>query len=240
MADESDPRESARHAPAWAAASPVKMHIVSIQVGSARDYRSSEAGGVERPWRSAILKSPVMGAVAVGPLGVQGDTQVDRRHHGGPHRALLAYSAESYARWRTEGGLPDFPCGAFGENLMLAGVDEDSVCIGDIYRMGDVRVEVSQPRQPCVSLARRWQMPDLPERVRQTGRSGWYMRVLQPGLLEAGQPFEREANPHPEWSVTRAAQVMRARLERPAEAAALASLPALSPGWRATLLRAVG
>ncbi len=214
------------------------MHIVSIQVGSARDYRSAEPDGVERPWRSAILKSPVSGRVALGPLGLDGDTQVDRRHHGGPHRALLAYSAESYVRWRDEGGLPDFPCGAFGENLTLAGVDEDSVCIGDIYRLGDVRVEVSQPRQPCANLARRWQVPDLPERVRRTGRSGWYMRVLQTGLLEAGQSFEREACPHPVWTVDRAARVMRARLERQAEAAELAGLPALSPGWRATLMRA--
>lgn len=213
------------------------MHIVSIQVGSARDFRSTDVNGMERPWRSAILKSPVTGPVALAALGLEGDTQVDRRHHGGPHRALLAYSAENYARWREEGDLPDFPCGAFGENLTLAGMDESSVCIGDVYRMGGVRVEVSQPRQPCANLARRWQVPDLPERVQHTGRSGWYMRVLQPGLLEAGQRVEREACPHPEWNVARAVHVMRARLERRVEALELASLPALSPGWRATLLR---
>ncbi len=215
------------------------MHIVSIQVGVARDYRSPEADGAEHLWRSAILKLPVSGPVNLAPPGLEGDTQVNRRHHGGPHRALLAYSAESYARWQEEGGLPDLPNGAFGENLTLAGMDEGSVCIGDVYRMGDVRVEVSQPRQPCVSLARRWQVPDLPERVRRTGRSGWYMRVLQVGLLEAGQRVEHEACPHPEWAVARAARVMHARLERRAEASELASLPELSPGWRATLLRAV-
>ena len=80
------------------------MHIVSIQVASARDYGSAETDAAERPWRSAILKSPVSGTEAVGPLGLDGDTQVDRRHHGGPHRALLAYSALSYTRWRKEGG----------------------------------------------------------------------------------------------------------------------------------------
>jgi MOSC domain-containing protein YiiM len=142
------------------------MCIASIQVGSARDYRSAETDAAERPWRSAILKSPVSGTVAVGPLDLDGDTQVDRRHHGGPHRALLAHSAESYTRWREEGGVPALPFGAFGENLTLAGVDEDSVCIGDIYRIGDVRVEVLQPHQLCATLARRWQLPDLPERGR--------------------------------------------------------------------------
>ena len=100
-----------------------------------------------------------------------------------------------------------------------------------------MRVEVSQPRQPCANLARRWQRPDLPERVRRTGRSGWYLRVLQPGEIEAGQPIEREARPHPAWNIARASEVMHARLERRVEAAELAGLKALSPGWRTSLIR---
>lgn len=217
---------------------PVDMVLVSIQVGAARDYAPAEAAtGLHRPWRSAILKTPVSGPVRLGPFGLEGDTQVDRRHHGGPHRALLAYSVENYARWHEDPGLPQFPYGAFGENLTVTGLDETSVCVGDIYRIGPVRVEVSQPRQPCANLARRWQRPDLPERVRRTGRSGWYLRVLQPGMIEAGQPIEREAHPQPAWSIARASEVMQARLERHEEAAQLAALEALSPGWRTRLTR---
>jgi MOSC domain-containing protein YiiM len=101
------------------------MVLVSIQVGAARDY------------------APVEATTGLGPLGLEGKTQVNRRHHGGAHRALLAYSAENCARWRQDPGLPQFPFGAFGENLTVTGLDETPVCVGDIYRMGSVRVEVS-------------------------------------------------------------------------------------------------
>lgn len=214
------------------------MVLVSIQIGAACDYPpAGTPPGLNRPWRSAILKIPVSGSVRLGPLGLEGDTQVDRRYHGGPDRALLAYSADNYTRWREDGDLPAFPFGAFGENLTIEGLDETSVCIGDIYRIAAIRVEVSQPRQPCANLARRWQRPDLPERVRRTGRSGWYLRVLNPGVIEAGQPIQREVCPHPAWSIARASQVMQSRLERRAEAEELASLEPLSPGWRTRLTR---
>lgn len=217
------------------------MVLVSIQVGAARDYAPVEAAtGLQRAWRSAIFKTPVAGPIRLELFGLEGDIQVDRRHHGGPHRALLAYSAENYARWREDPSLPQFPFGAFGENLTVTGLDETSVCVGDVYRIGPVRVEVSQPRQPCANLARRWLRPDLPERVRRTGRSGWYLRVLQPGMIEAGQSIERELRPHPAWSIARASEVMQARLERREEAAELAGLEALSPGWRTSLMRTSG
>jgi len=102
--------------------------LVSIQVGAARDYAPVEAtAGLNRPWRSAIYKTPVSGPIRLGPLGLEGDTQVNRRHHGGPHRALLAYSEENYARWREDPGLPQFPFGAFGENHTVTGLAETSV-----------------------------------------------------------------------------------------------------------------
>ena len=96
--------------------------------------------------------------------------------------------------------MPDMPYGAFGENLTIAGLSEESVCIGDIFRIGDVTFEVSQPRQPCWKLARRWRMHELLGLVVRNGRSGWYLRVLEEGWIEAGMPVELIERPNPAWS----------------------------------------
>jgi MOSC domain-containing protein YiiM len=120
----------------------------------------------------------------------------------------------------------------------VEGLTEDSVCIGDVLEIGDSRLQVSQPRQPCATLARRHQIPDMIGVVRRNGRSGWYLRVLREGKVEAGQPVTLAERPHPEWTVRRAAGVMIARARDRQQAAALAACPGLSPGWRATLAKA--
>src|SRR5207253_9828994 len=79
-----------------------------------------------------------------------------------------------------------FPFGAFGENLTITGMDEDSVCIGDVHQIGTAVLQVSQPRSPCWKLARKWAMPDLPKKLVATKRSGWYYRVLREGTLQGG------------------------------------------------------
>ena len=84
--------------------------------------------------------------------------------------------------------MPEMPFGAFGENLTITGLSEQSVCIGDIFRIGRCTFEVSQPRQPCWKLARRWRMHELMRLVVRNGRSGWYLRVLEEGWIEARMP----------------------------------------------------
>jgi MOSC domain-containing protein YiiM len=125
--------------------------------------------------------------------------------------------------------------GAFGENLTVDGLDEDSVCIGDVLEIGSVRMEVSQPRQPCATLARRHQVRDMIAIVRRTGRGGWYLRVLAEGPVEAGQTIQVVDRPNPEWPVRRAARAMQAREREPAPAADLARCRGLSEGWRSRL-----
>ena len=116
-------------------------------------------------------------------MGIAGDQQADRENHGGLDKAVLAYSADHYAFWRVHLNLPDMPHGGFGENLTIAGLDESSVCIGDRWQAGNVVFEVSQPRQPCWKMGRRWNIADLPKQVIQNGKSGWYLRVLVEGEL---------------------------------------------------------
>jgi MOSC domain-containing protein YiiM len=166
---------------------------------------------------------------------VAGDGQANRKVHGGPDKAVLAYAEHHYAAWRVELALPDLPYGAFAENFTVQGLDEQSVCIGDVYAVGGARVQVSQPRQPCVNIAHRWRIRSLTQQVETSGRTGWYLRVLDEGLVEAGQPVELVERPAPEWSVERATRTMRERHQAPDAATALAALPWLSKVWRHTL-----
>ena len=215
------------------------MRLISIQVGTPRTVGTPGAENrMEREFTSAIWKSPVTGPVSVGRLGLEGDSVYDTRDHGGPDQAVLMYAASHYPRWEQELGRRLEP-GAFGENLLVEGLDESTVCIGDVYRVGPVSFQVSHPRQPCSTLARRHQIPDMIAIVRNNGRSGWYLRVLVEGAVEAGQSVERLERPSPAWTVRRAARAMLTRQQNPLEAAALARCEGLSSEWRARLLAAL-
>jgi MOSC domain-containing protein YiiM len=215
------------------------MRLISILVGTPRTVGTPGAENrMEREFTSAIWKSPVDGPVQLGPLGLAGDAVADTRVHGGPDQAVLMYAAAHYPRWEHELGRAVQP-GAFGENLLVDGLDEDSACIGDVYQIGPVRLQVSHPRQPCATLARRHQIPDMIAIVRQNGRSGWYLRVLIEGPLEADLPIRRLDHPNPEWSIRRAARAMLTRDHNRTEAAGLADCSGLSNGWRERLLAAV-
>ena len=171
---------------------PIEPEIRSIQTGRATTYAYvGGADGRPREWRSAFFKQPVAGGrVAVGSLGLAGDEQADRQNHGGLDKAVLAYSADHYGYWREQWNAAEVPPGAFGENLTIAGLDESGVCLGDRWRVGNVLFEVSQPRQPCWKMGRRWQMPQLPKQVVQNGKTGWYLRVVEEGELAVGDRVE--------------------------------------------------
>jgi MOSC domain-containing protein YiiM len=209
--------------------------VVSLQTGTPRSVGTPRAEDpMERAFTSAIWKSPVAGPVFAGALGLVGDAVANTKVHGGVDQALLMYAVSHYPLWQAELGRPMSP-GGFGENITVDGLDEESTYIGDVLAVGTVRLEVSQPRQPCATLARRHQVPDMIAIVRANGRSGWYLRVLVEGVLEAGQSIEVVERPNPTWQVRRAAAVMHARRLEPAAAADLARCRGLSEGWRARL-----
>lgn len=212
------------------------MRLDSIQVGQSRSYGTQGAEDpTERPWTSAIRKDPVEGPVWAGREGLSGDHQYDRKHHGGPERALLMYSADHYPLWRREWGRKDVGPGGFGENLTVSGLSEDTACVGDMFRIGEVRIEVSSPRTPCVNVARRHGIPDLVGTIVQNHRSGWYLRVLSEGWVEAGMEVVLADRPYPQWTIRRTADVKRLRAELREEARLLAACPALQPEWRRRL-----
>jgi MOSC domain-containing protein YiiM len=200
--------------------------ILSIHTG-----RVQTLGGdsdAAEPWTSAIRKARVSGIVQVQQTGIVGDQRADLVHHGGPDKAILAYTAEHYDKWNTEFPGKTFDAGGFGENLTVADLDESQCCIGDTFRVGDCVIEISQPRQPCWKLSRRWDLPRLAVLVQQNGRTGWYLPVLKAGQIEAGMMLEVLARPFPECSIQWANTVMHAKPRRPADDQLLSQCPALS------------
>jgi MOSC domain-containing protein YiiM len=211
--------------------------LISIQVGTPQTYGRPDAEHpCDKSWTSAIFKMPVVGRVAVGQCGVAGDSQADREHHGGEDKAVLCYSADHYPGWRETLGPDSSQYGGFGENLTISGLTEELVCIGDLWQVGaDVLLQVSQPRQPCWKLARRWRIEDLVAQVQQNGRSGWYCRVLAPGCVEAGQRLVLRDRPHPHWTIAAASQVMHHQKHDATAALELAAVPELARSWQGSL-----
>lgn len=213
--------------------------LLSIQTGQPRTTGAPGADDpFERSYTSAIWKESVSGQLWASREGLTGDQVVNTKHHGGPDRALLMYSAAHYPKWRAEWGRKDVGLGGFGENLSVSGMTETEVCIGDRYQVGEVEIEATAPREPCSTLARRWVVRDLVAIVQANQRSGWYLRVLKEGWLEAGLPIRLIDRPYPQWTVARAATVKLRRHEEPAIARLLAQCPALISGWRETLGKA--
>ncbi len=214
------------------------MQLLTIQVGLPRSVgRAGASDPIDQPWTTGFLKEPVSAALWLGIVNLEGDGQADLANHGGPDKAVSVYPAEHYPSWTSDLGISAFQNGGFGENFTTAGRTEADVCIGDVFDVGTARVQISQPRQPCWKLPRRWRVADLALRVQRTGRTGWYFRVLREGEVAPGIPLVLVDRPHPEWTVATANEIMHVRKDDLGAARALAACPALSPRWRETLSR---
>jgi MOSC domain-containing protein YiiM len=212
------------------------VRLLSLQVGLPRTLGGAEEGAAGgAAWTSAIDKRPVHGAVWCGREGLAGDGQADRKNHGGPEKAVLASAAEHLPFWRALLGREDVGPGAFGENLLLEGLTEEGVCLGDIWACGGAVLQVSQPRLPCWKQARRWGRKDVALVMQTHGLTGWYLRVLGEGELEAGAPLTLLERPAPRWSVARANRVLHGRPADRDAATELAVLPFLAPALRPQL-----
>ena len=134
---------------------------------------------------TGMCKKPAAGPLLLTKLGFEGDGVGDPRYHGGEDKAVCVYSIDHYAYWASMLGIA-MPVAAFGENVSVVGMHEDAVCIGEMYTIGTAVVQVSQPRQPCGTLAARYGRSDLVKLVADSGRTGFYFRVLTEGWVRAG------------------------------------------------------
>lgn len=191
--------------------------------------------------RTAFRKLPVAGPVAVHALGLAGDAQANLKVHGGPEKAVYGYPVTNYAGWRAD--MPDladrFHPGAMGENLVIAGLDEDVVHIGDIVRCGTALLQVSQLREPCSVFAAVMETSRVVRAMTRSGRCGWYYRVLEAGHIAAGDAHAIIDRPNPGWSVARFAVFAAGRGGTVEALAELAVLPGLTPGWQVKAAKAL-
>jgi MOSC domain-containing protein YiiM len=168
------------------------MRVISVNVGLPRPV---EWNG--RTVMTGIFKEPVEGTIPMRRLNLDGDRQADLSVHGGPDKAVYGYPAEHYPFWRAEYPDHDLTWAAFGENLTTEGWLEDGVHIGDRFRIGSAEVVVTQPRMPCFKLGIRFGRDDVISGFLESGRPGFYFRVLQEGDVSAGDPMVRIAeDPH--------------------------------------------
>lgn len=182
---------------------------------------------------TGMFKTAVTGLVEAGPQGLAGDVQADRRVHGGPEKAVHHYPAGHYRRLAL--AFPECAAllipGVLGENLSTEGMTEESVCLGDVLRMGGCVLQVSQPRRPCWKINHRLGEPGAAQFITEHGITGWYYRVLEPGTLGPGDTVELLArNPEP-VSLARLWQASLEPRPDPSELEFQARTPGLTPAW---------
>ncbi|HEX7797912.1 MAG TPA: MOSC and FAD-binding oxidoreductase domain-containing protein [Vicinamibacterales bacterium] len=201
--------------------------LLSVNVGMPRDI---EWKG--RTVHTAIWKNPVQGRCRVRRLNLDGDGQGDLAGHGGEQRAIFVYQIESYRYWQEQLKRNDFIDGQFGENFTIEGLPDDVVCIGDRYQIGSALFEITQPRVTCYRVGIRMNEPRMPALLTSSGRPGFYFRVLQEGVVGAGDEIVKVGQADEQMTVAEINALLyspnhpRDRLQRASR------IHALSPGWR--------
>jgi MOSC domain-containing protein YiiM len=201
--------------------------VLAVNVGRPRQL-SVRRG---RALMSAIGKQPVEGRVRVEGVNLAGDDQADRLVHGGPDKAVYAYASEDTAWWGSELGRDDLGPGMFGENLTLAGVDVTGALVGERWRIGDVELEVCQPRLPCAKLGLRFGEPLMVRRFGEAGRPGAYLRIVREGALAAGDAVEILSRPDHDVTVALVSAAILLDESLLAHAASAPALPDRLARW---------
>jgi len=161
------------------------MKILSLHVGLPR-----EVIWQGKVVTTGIFKEPVKGPVMLRRLNLDGDGQADLTVHGGASKAVYAYPSEHYAFWRAELPGMDLPWGMFGENFTTEGLLETAVYIGDIFRIGETEVMVTEPRMPCYKLGIKFGRADIIKRFLASRRTGFYFAVVREGMVSAGNALK--------------------------------------------------
>jgi len=204
------------------------MKLLSINVGLPRevDYRGTAV-------TTGIFKVPVGGRVRLATHNLDGDRQADLRVHGGIWKAVYAYPFEHYSYWAQALGCDGFPYGQFGENFTTTGLLEDDVGIGDVFQIGEARVQVTQPRSPCFKLGLRMGDENFPAQFTAANRTGFYLRVLTEGMVQAGDSIQRIERASGSMTVRDVFRLRHGEGGTREEYIHAARLPGLAPSWRA-------
>lgn len=205
--------------------------IVSINVGMP-DVIMNKGKEVA----TGINKNPIGREIYLGRLNLEGDGQADLEHHGGPDKAVCVYPSEHFPYWEQVLGRAFAP-GAFGENLTTRGLLEADLRIGDVFRLHEAFVQVTQPRQPCYKLSVKYDWPKLPLLIQQTGYSGYYFRVVEAGNVHPQARLVLQDRWAGAETVAYANRIMHVDKGNREGAERLLANPYLSASWRKTLLK---
>jgi MOSC domain-containing protein YiiM len=200
--------------------------IISLNIGMPRIVRYED-----RDVATAIFKQPVDDGAFLTRTGFLGDKQGDLKNHGGLDKAACVHAYEHYSYWQEELNRQLAP-GAFGENLTIAGMPEEAVCIGDLYQIGGAVVQVSQPRQPCYKINIRLDAENMPARIEGQGSTGYYLRVIEEGkIMNADVPTLLKRHPL-HVSVAYVNQITHHEKQNREGIERILSVEALSDSWR--------
>ncbi len=181
------------------------------------------------PWQSSTHRERVPAAVQVIKGGIVGD-KVTQPYHGSPDAALCVHLAEHYAFWNQRYGLALQP-GMVGENLTVRGIEESAIYVGDVVRFGSVLAQVSGPRVPCANQARHIGRADWVKLTLQENRTGFYMRILEPGVMKPGDLWQLQHRPNEDASIPRINQCMYLQFD-PAYAKHIGYMVGVGDWWR--------
>lgn len=211
------------------------MEILSINVsmGSKIAYQGKKL-------TTGIFKEPVNSRLMLRRLNLDGDAQSDLINHGGIYKAVYVYSIENYEFWQHKLHRNSFAFGQFGENFTVRGMLEDEVHIGDVFRVGSAKVEVTQPRVPCYKLGIKMGLDEFPKMFLASGRVGFMFRVLEEGEVGAGDSLERVAVGPEKITVRAINHLLYFDPENLENARKALRIPALSPGWRGSSEKRLG
>ena len=182
---------------------------------------------------TGIFKTPVVGRVMVRRTNLDGDRQADLSVHGGADKAVYVYPSEHYATWTQELGRSDLAYGQFGENLTVENMLEETVHIGDTFRVGGALVEVTQPRVPCYKLGLKMGSAKFPKQFLASHRTGYYVRVLEEGNIGEGDSIEYISTDPEQMTIRQAVHLAFFEQEDVAMLEKVLRIRALSQDWRA-------
>jgi len=185
-------------------------------------------------WRTSIYRNPITEPLKLSLDGLAGDQVTDTVNHGSSNQAVCCHPMEHYEHWNDFYGLSGKRAilpGSIGENWTLRGTNEHQTCVGDVYRVGSATVQVSAPRYPCSKQERRVGIKGFTEQVQDERRTGWYLRVLEPGEVKVGDSLTLIEQPCPFLSIDRVSSSLLGEFDE-GFARQLLSEPFLAAGWK--------
>lgn len=203
------------------------MKLISILVGKPREVE----------WQgklvsTGIFKEAIEGPVWVRRNNIDGDGQADLSVHGGDRKAVYAYGADAYPWWKKTLHTEELPWGAFGENLVFSSLDEKSICVGDIYRIGEAELEVTEPRFPCFKLGIKFGDMKIIKTFLDSERSGVYFRIHKEGKINTGEDLIRIQTDPAKVSIFEFYAAYNEKSSDPERIQKILQAKNLSPRWR--------